>query len=133
MSSDVILQSLNFRNLGVKNRVFRSSLMAVALCGVMMSAACGGANPGKPGEVKGRFRYFEEGSDTTGEDLDSVVEGITFVRLMTADLKKRQLIAEEEVPGDHVQSDDDLRQFVRDSAWGHHAADAIIAAVRDGH
>lgn len=68
------------------------------------------------------FRYFEEGSDTAGEDLDSVVEGIKFVRQMTADLKKRKLIAEEELPGDHLQSDDDLRQFVRDNAWGHHAS-----------
>jgi choline dehydrogenase len=27
-----------------------------------------------------KFRYFDEGSDTSGEDLDSVVEGIKFVR-----------------------------------------------------
>ena len=26
------------------------------------------------------------------------------------------------MPGDEVQSDDDLRQFVRDNAWGHHAS-----------
>ena len=30
-------------------------------------------------------------------------------------------IAAEEVPGPHVQTDDELTQFVRDHAWGHHA------------
>ena len=41
---------------------------------------------------------------------------------MTADLKKQKLIVAEELPGDDVQTDDDLRQFVRDNAWGHHAS-----------
>ena len=68
------------------------------------------------------FKYFEEGSDTKGEDLDSVVAGVKFVRQLTAKLKEARLIAEEELPGDKVQSDDDLRQFVRDNAWGHHAS-----------
>lgn len=68
------------------------------------------------------FRYFEEGSDRSGEDLQSVVEGIKFVRSMTADLKKQKLIAEEELPGEEVQSDDELKAFVRDNAWGHHAS-----------
>lgn len=66
--------------------------------------------------------YFDEGSDQAGEDLDSVVAGIKLVRRMTADLKRQGLIAEEELPGEHVQSDDALRDFVRDHAWGHHAS-----------
>jgi choline dehydrogenase-like flavoprotein len=41
---------------------------------------------------------------------------------MTAGLKKQKLIAEEELPGEHLQSDDELRDFVRDHAWGHHAS-----------
>lgn len=68
------------------------------------------------------FHYFEEGSDENGDDLDAVVDGIKFVRTMTAQLKKKKLIAEEELPGDSVKSDDDLRDFVRDHAWGHHAS-----------
>jgi choline dehydrogenase-like flavoprotein len=66
------------------------------------------------------FRYFEEGTDSSGEDLDSVVEGIRFVRRMTAGMT--ELVAAEEVPGPDCQSDDDLRTFVRDHAWGHHAS-----------
>jgi choline dehydrogenase-like flavoprotein len=68
------------------------------------------------------FHYFEEGTDKTGQDLESVVEGIKFVRRMTEELKKKKLIAEEELPGESVKTDDDLRTFVRDHAWGHHAS-----------
>jgi len=68
------------------------------------------------------FRYFEEGTDQEGEDLNAVVEGIKFVRAMTEDLKAEGLIVEEELPGEGVQSDEELRDFVRNSAWGHHAS-----------
>lgn len=68
------------------------------------------------------FRYFEEGSDGSREDLDAMLEGIRFARSMTAALKKNRLIAEEELPGEQLQTDDQLRDFVRDNAWGHHAS-----------
>ena len=68
------------------------------------------------------FRYFDEGSDTSGEDLDGVVEGIKFVRQMTRALKSEEIIAEEELPGSQVQSDAELRDYVRNNAWGHHAS-----------
>ena len=68
------------------------------------------------------FNYLEEGSDTTGEDLESVVAGIRFVRAMAAPLKRQRLIAEEELPGESCSSDDDLKDFVRENAWGHHAS-----------
>jgi choline dehydrogenase len=77
------------------------------------------------------FRYFEEGDDAGGEDLDSVVEAIKFVRGMTATLKDQRLIAEEESPGENVQSDDDLKQFVRDNAWGHHASCTCAIGPRE--
>jgi len=68
------------------------------------------------------FHYFEEGSDKSGEDLDSVVAGVKFVRRMTAKLKELGLIVQEELPGDNVQSNNDLKDFVRNHAWGHHAS-----------
>jgi choline dehydrogenase-like flavoprotein len=68
------------------------------------------------------FRYFDEGSDHLGEDLESVLAGIKFARKMTVELQKKGLIVEETLPGDHVASDQQLRQFVRDNAWGHHAS-----------
>ena len=68
------------------------------------------------------FHYFDEGSDTAGEDLDSVVAGIRFVRQLTAKLRTQGLIAEEEQPGEALQTNDELRDFVRNTAWGHHAS-----------
>jgi choline dehydrogenase-like flavoprotein len=68
------------------------------------------------------FNYFEEGSDTAGEDLDSVLAGIRFVRKLTAKLKAEGAIAEEEQPGDARQTDEELKDYVRTTAWGHHAS-----------
>jgi choline dehydrogenase-like flavoprotein len=68
------------------------------------------------------FRYFEEGDDTTREDLDSVIEGIKLARTLMAGLKRDGLIEQEELPGDRLQTDEELRGFVRDNAWGHHAS-----------
>ncbi len=67
------------------------------------------------------FRYFEEGTDATGDDLQSVVEGIRLARRMTAGMRP-ELVAEEEFPGEQVTNARDLEQFVRDHAWGHHAS-----------
>ncbi len=68
------------------------------------------------------FHYFDESSDTAGEDLQSVVAGIRFVRQLTAKLRAQGLIAAEEQPGDALQSDEELADFVRSTAWGHHAS-----------
>ncbi len=78
------------------------------------------------------FHYFDEGSDTAGEDLQSVVSGIRFVRKLTAKLKEWGLIAAEEQPGDALQSDQELMDFVRSVAWGHHASCTCAIGPRDG-
>lgn len=65
------------------------------------------------------FHYFDEGTDS-GDDLESVVAGVELVRRITQ--RSEEIIAEEVVPGAAVASADDLRQFVRDNAWGHHAS-----------
>jgi choline dehydrogenase len=66
------------------------------------------------------FHYFEEGTDKAGEDLASVVDGIQFVRTLTAPIAN--YIAEEELPGRALQTREQLAQFVKDNAWGHHAS-----------
>lgn len=68
------------------------------------------------------FRYFEEGSDQEGTDLDAVVAGIRFVRSLAEPLIEQGIIAEEEHPGKALQSDQELRDYVRYNAWGHHAS-----------
>jgi choline dehydrogenase len=65
------------------------------------------------------FKYFEEGGE---EDLDAVVDGIRFVRRLAEGLKREGLIEQEELPGDELQSDQELKDFVRYNCWGHHAS-----------
>ncbi len=77
------------------------------------------------------FHYFEEGSDKAGEDLQSVVAGIRFVRKLTAQLEREGLIAEEEQPGKALESDEELQDFVRTRAWGHHASCTCAIGPRD--
>ncbi|MEE3622861.1 GMC oxidoreductase [Nitrospirillum sp. BR 11752] len=68
------------------------------------------------------FHYFEEGTDKEGQDLDSVVEGIRFVRAVTRKLYDQGIAKRELLPGPEVQTDEQLKTFVRDQAWGHHAS-----------
>jgi choline dehydrogenase-like flavoprotein len=65
------------------------------------------------------FHSFDEGGEA---DLDAIVEGIQFVRKLTAKLKQEQLIVEKELPGEQVVKPDDLKEFIRGHAWGHHAS-----------
>jgi choline dehydrogenase len=67
-----------------------------------------------------QFHYFEEGNDTTGEDLDAVVAGVEFVRSINRRLTKFSPI--ERVPGPDVSTPEQIANYVRREAWGHHAS-----------
>jgi choline dehydrogenase len=67
------------------------------------------------------FRYFSEGSDAQGQDLDAVVEGVKFVRKITKPLIEQGILTEE-LPGAAIASDDALKEFISNNAWGHHAS-----------
>ncbi len=79
------------------------------------------------------FRYFEEGSDWGGEDLAAVVSGIRFVRRITDRMRRSGLLAEEELPGSLLQSDEQLAEYVRDNAWGHHASCSCAIGPVENH
>jgi choline dehydrogenase len=64
------------------------------------------------------FHFFAQGGE---KDLDAVVDGIRFVRNLTASMRRSHSMAEV-VPGPAVESDAALKAFVRDNAWGHHAS-----------
>jgi len=74
-------------------------------------------NPRKVPEIN--FRYFAEGNDTSEKDLESVVEGVKFARRMNERI--RHLIEKEELPGEQVKTDEQIREFIQNNAWGHHA------------
>jgi choline dehydrogenase len=66
------------------------------------------------------FKYFSEGNDTTGSDLEAVVDGVELARDICSRLNK--LIKREIIPGPNVITRDEIRAFIRDEAWGHHAS-----------
>lgn len=76
-----------------------------------------------------RFRYFDEGSDTAGEDLDAVVAGVKLARRLMQRLDAWD--ATEVCPGPSVSSDEDIRRYVAANAWGHHAC-GTCPIGRDG-
>lgn len=65
------------------------------------------------------FKYFDESSQNSQPDVDAVLEGVKFVRKVS---KYNTSVQQEIVPGAGVDSDDQVRQFVKDNAWGHHAS-----------
>ena len=89
------------------------------------------ADPRDPPLVN--FHYFEDGDDASGADLKAVVEAVRFVRRLTAPLRDAGVIAEECAPGPAVETDEALADYVRDTAWGHHASCSCpIGALADG-
>jgi choline dehydrogenase len=75
------------------------------------------------------FRYFNDGIDGADDDLEAVVDAVELVRRMTEGA--RELIAEETVPGPTVRTREEIRQFVKDEAWGHHASCTCKIGHRD--
>ena len=75
------------------------------------------------------FDYFNKTCDPNDQDLNAVVDGIEFVRKMTAGASR--YIEEEELPGRKYQSRDQLKQFVKDNAWGHHASCSCAMRPRE--
>jgi choline dehydrogenase len=78
------------------------------------------ANPWDRPDIN--FRYFGDGGRDPDPDLDAVVDGVNFVRSMNKILGSLGFIVEEVVPGPRGATEPELRQFIRDEAWGHHAS-----------
>ncbi|HEY4358498.1 MAG TPA: GMC family oxidoreductase [Acidobacteriaceae bacterium] len=77
------------------------------------------------------FAYFEEGTPDNEDDLNAVLDGVKFVRTLTQPLKDQKMIAAEELPGPAVQSDEQLRDYIRARAWGHHASCSCAIGPRE--
>jgi len=74
------------------------------------------------------FRYFDDGLPDDPrrlgweQDLQSIVEGVKFIRRINNSDAMERLIEAEIAPGADLASDDQLAQFVKDHAWGHHCS-----------
>ncbi len=74
------------------------------------------ADPRERPEIN--FKYFDE-PVSAQRDVDAVLEGVRFVRRVS---KHNTAIKNEILPGPDVATDDRIREFIRDNAWGHHAS-----------
>ena len=67
------------------------------------------------------FNNFEDGTDADGKDLEALLRGVKMARKLAAGGADGP--AEDEIsPGPDRVTDDDLRQFIKNEAWGHHAS-----------
>jgi choline dehydrogenase len=64
------------------------------------------------------FRYFDDEAGAQ-RDLDALVKGFEFVRSVS---KHNSAIKNEVIPGSDITSDAQIREFIQDNAWGHHAS-----------
>ncbi|KAI7613047.1 GMC oxidoreductase, partial [Hortaea werneckii] len=68
---------------------------------------------------------FDTGTTENGaadKDLQAVYEGMEFSRKMFDDQIPLDGSFDENWPGTNVSSEADLKQFIKDEAWGHHAS-----------
>jgi choline dehydrogenase len=85
------------------------------------------ADPRDPPEIN--FSYFDDGNDASGDDLRGVVDGVEAARSMVA--KTPHLFDRELVPGAEVATRSQIAEFIKASAWGHHAC-GTCRIGRDG-
>ncbi len=64
------------------------------------------------------FHYFAAGPGAD-DDLEAVVEGFETARRINE--RCGEIVSEEIVPGPAIGTREQIRRFVRDNAWGHHA------------
>jgi choline dehydrogenase len=78
------------------------------------------------------FAYFDEGTDKGGDDLNAVVEGISFVRRFMTHLgvEARPLVAKDGAPVD-LNDRRQVTEWVMREAWGHHACGTCRIGPRD--
>jgi choline dehydrogenase len=73
------------------------------------------------------FNYFQEGGD---EDLQAMIEGVRYVRSLGEPLIRQGTMVEE-LPGSDIETDEQLGQFIRANAWGHHASSTCPIGDQD--
>ncbi|KAK9321253.1 GMC oxidoreductase [Lipomyces orientalis] len=71
------------------------------------------------------FRYFDTGTTAGGEDerdVNAVVEGIVMARKILSSLPPGSAPFTEVLPGSHLTKTEELKTYVKNNAWGHHAS-----------
>lgn len=67
--------------------------------------------------------------DTSGQDLEAVIDGVEFARSLSRRLG--DLVTEEVLPGPQVRTRAEIADYVRNEAWGHHACGTCTIGTDD--
>lgn len=74
------------------------------------------------------YNYFDAGVGDFEKDLTALTEGVHLAR----ESFKRQLVEiNETLPGADVTTPEDIAQFAKDTAWGHHASSSCPIGADD--
>jgi choline dehydrogenase len=68
------------------------------------------------------FNYLDTGTAGGNLDLQALYEGMEMARKMYADVIPLDGSFTESWPGTNVSTEAELKQFIKDEAWGHHAS-----------
>ena len=68
------------------------------------------------------FKFFNDGRDTNSNDIRALVHSVKHIRSLMKNFRVKPYHNGEVWPGDHVNSDHAIKEFVKNEAWGHHAS-----------
>lgn len=69
------------------------------------------------------FKYFQEGNKVAfNPDLNAMLEGVKIARRINSNLFMKGLIDTEIVPSQSIKNDLDVKNFIMNESWGHHAS-----------
>ncbi|KAI8958390.1 putative GMC oxidoreductase [Daldinia sp. FL1419] len=74
------------------------------------------------------FEYFTDGGD---KDVQGLVDGIKFARQIFKSMPGLGGLTREVYPGEDVKTHEQLKQYVRDQAYGHHASSTAAIGSDD--
>ena len=77
-------------------------------------------NPRSTPEIN--FKYFNDGRGMNSQDMRAMVHGVKNIRSLMRNSFIRPHLRGEVWPGNHVNSDHAIKEFVKNEAWGHHAS-----------
>jgi len=67
------------------------------------------------------FKYFNDGTDLEGDDMQALVKGMDNIRELMDNSKVKYTLSGETWPGTDVYTDAEKRDFIAKETWGHHA------------
>ncbi|KFY35841.1 hypothetical protein V494_05566 [Pseudogymnoascus sp. VKM F-4513 (FW-928)] len=72
------------------------------------------------------FNYFDAGTEgVEDQDLQPQVEGISWMRELYKNIAEPNNDFTEVIPGPDVTSEEDVKEFIKNESWGHHASSTV--------